>query len=145
MRISKYLFSVWTAVAIYAVLSFFGGRGGYSSYNYLLAEKERQEANLKDLININENLETINNNILYDHDTMLVYAHQMGYGYEDEKFIRIVGLGKLKNIPAAAGTVYFHQKPEFINDITIKIIAFCAGLLVFFFILIMELIESRTC
>jgi len=144
MRINKYLFSIWTAIIIYAVLSFFGGRFGYSSYNYLLNEKEQLLENIKNLGDINENLGRISNNILYDQDTLLVHAHQMGYGHEDERFIRIVGLGSPKNIPAAAGKIYFHQKTEYIADNTIKITAICAGLLVFFFLLVMELIETRT-
>ena len=144
MKINKYLFSIWTAVLIYTILSFFGGRMGYSSYNYLLSEKEQQMDNLKKLGVINEDLEKVNKNITYDHDTLLVHARQMGYGHEDEKFVRIVGLGNIKTIPAAAGKVYFHQKPEFITDNVIKIAALCAGLLVFFFLLIMEVIEART-
>ena len=143
MRIEKYLFGIWTAIAVYTIISFFGGPRGLFAYDYLLSEKDRQLANLKELGIINEELEIKKSNLIYDHDTLIVYARQMGYGYEDERFVRIVGLGNLKNIPAMTGKVYFSQNPDFISDKSIKIAALCAGLLVFAFLFMLELIETR--
>jgi len=141
MRIFKYLFALWTAVAVYALFSFLGGPGGLSAYNYLLSEKEQQLANIKELGIINEELEKTKNNLLYDQDTLLIYARQMGYGYEDERFVRIVGLGNTANTPAVTGKVYVAQNPDFISNKNIKIAALCAGLLVFAFVFMMELID----
>jgi len=143
MRIFKYLFGIWTAIAVYTVLSFFGGPSGLSAYNSLLSEKEHQLANIKDLEIVNEELEKSKNNLLYDNDTLLVHARQMGYGYEDERFVRIVGLGIIKNTPAVSGNVYTVYKPEFISDKFIKIAAACAGFLVFAFLFILEFFESK--
>jgi cell division protein FtsB len=144
MRVFKYLIGIWTAVAVYTLFSFLGGPKGLSSYNYLLAEKERQLRNIEDLEIINEELERTKNNLLYDYDTLMVYARQMGYGQEDERFVRIVGLGNIKNTPATAGNIYTAQDPSFIPDKNIKIAAICSGFLIFAFFLMMELIESRT-
>jgi hypothetical protein len=144
MRIFKYLIGVWTAIAVYTLFSFLAGQSGLSSYNYLLAEKERQLENISDLGYINEDLERTKFNLQYDQDTMLVHARQMGYGQTDERFIRIVGLGNLKNDPVTAGNIYITSNPEFISDKNIKIAASCAGLLVFIFILMLEIIESRS-
>jgi len=143
MRIFKYLFALWTAVAVYTLFSFLGGSSGLSAYNYLLSEKERQLANIRELGIINEELEKTRNNLLYDQDTLLIYARQMGYGYEDERFVRIVGLGNTTNTPAVTGTVYIAQNPEFISDRSIKIAALCAGLLVFAFVFMLEMIDRR--
>jgi cell division protein FtsB len=143
MRIFKYLFALWTAVAVYTLLSFLGGPRGFSAYNYLLAEKEQQQANIEELWTINEELERVKNNLLYDHDTLLVHARQMGYGYEDEKFVRIVGLGNTKSDPVMTGKVYTAQNPDYISDKNIKIAALCVGLLVFSFLLMMEVIEKK--
>jgi cell division protein FtsB len=143
MRIFKYLLGVWTAVAVYTALSFFWGPNGLSAYNYLLSEKEHQLANIKNLEIINEELEKTKNNLLYDNDTLLVHAHQMGYGYEDERFVRIVGLGNVKNSTAVTGEVYFAYKPEFIADKYIKIAALCAGFLVFAFLFVLEFFEAK--
>jgi cell division protein FtsB len=143
MRVFKYLFALWTAVAVYTLFSFLGGPGGLSAYNYLLSEKERQLANIKELGIINDELEKTKNNLLYDQDTLLIYARQMGYGYEDERFVRIVGLGNETNTPAVTGKVYVAQNPDFISDKSIKIAALCAGLLVFAFVFMLELIDRR--
>ena len=147
MRIFKYLIGVWTAVAIYTLFSFFNGPAGLSAYNQLLSERERQWANIKELGNINEELEKTRNNLLFDQDTLLVYARQMGYAQENERFIRIVGLGNIKNTiadtAAMTGKVYAAGEPDFLSDKIIKIAALCAGLLVFTFFFTLELIETR--
>jgi cell division protein FtsB len=144
MKIFKYLFAFWTAIVVYSVFTFFYGQGGLSAHNQLLTEREQQMANIRDLWVLNEELEKTKNNLLYDYDTLLVYARQMGYGYEDERFVRIVGLGNSKNIPANAGKVYKSKDPDFIPDKNIKIAALCAGLLVFAFMFMLEFIETRT-
>jgi len=144
MKVFKYLVAFWTAVAVYSIFTFFYGQGGLSAYNQLLSEKEQQMANIKDLWVLNEELEKTKNNLLYDYDTLLVYAHQMGYGYEDEKFVRITGLKNNKNVPAVAGNIYKPKSPDFIPDKNIKIAALCAGLLVFAFMLMLEIIDTRT-
>jgi cell division protein FtsB len=143
MRISKYIIGVWTAVAVYTVFSSFSGPKGLSAYNQLLFERERQWANIKELGIINEELEKERNNLLYDQDTLLVHARQLGYGYEDERFIRIVGLGNIKNTPAITGNVYTIKNPDYITDKTIKIVALSAGLLVFAFLFMLEIIDSK--
>jgi len=144
MRIFKYLIGIWTAIAVYALFSFMGGPKGLSSYNYLLAEREQQWSNIRELGVINEELEKTRNNLLYDHDTLLVHARQMGYGYDDERFVRIVGLGNLKTTPAVTGNIYTAQLPDYFSDRIIKIAAALAGLFIFAFLFVMEMIESRS-
>ena len=143
MRIFKYLLGVWAAVAVYTLLSFLAGPRSIAAYNYLLSEKEQQWANIKELGLINDELEKTKNNLLYDHDTLLVHARQMGYGYEDERFIRIVGLRNIKKPPLNAGKVYTAQNPEVIPDKYIKITALCTGLLIFIFLFMLEIIDTR--
>ena len=143
MRIFKYLFAIWAAVAVYTIFSFLGGPKGVSAYNYLKVEKEIQRANIRELEIINEELEKHRNNLLYDQDTLLVHARNMGYGHKNERFVRIVGLGTVKNTPKVTGNVYIAQKPEHISDFSIKIAALCAGFMVFAFLLMMEIIDKR--
>jgi hypothetical protein len=143
MRVSKYLFGIWTAVAVYSLFSFTSGPRGLSAYNQLLAERDRQWDNLKDLGSANEELEKVKNSLLHDPDTLLIHARQMGYGSEDERFVHIVGLGSVKNPPVAAGKVYFTLEPDFISDKIIKITALCAGLIVFAFFFILGIIENK--
>jgi len=144
MRILKYLIGIWAAIAVYTLFLFFGGPKGLSSYNYLLSERDRQWDNIKKLGILNEDLQRTRNNLLYDQDTMLIHARQMGYGYEDERFIRIVGLRAAKTTPAIAGNVYKAQSPDYINERNIKIAAICLGFLVFAFLFMLEFIEFST-
>jgi cell division protein FtsB len=144
MRVFKYLIGVWTAIVVYTIFSFLGGSSGLSSYNYLLAERDRQWENIKNLGIINEDLERTRLNLQYDQDTMLVQARQMGYGQPDERFIRIVGLGIPKSNPATAGNLYSTSYPDFISDKNIKIASLLAGILIFAFLFMMEIIENRS-
>ena len=143
MRIFKYLLGIWTAIVVYTFFSFFSGPRGLSAYNYLKSEQERQWANITELGNINEELEKTKNNLLYANDTLLIHARQMGYGYEDERFVRIVGLGNIYPTFTETGKIYIAQTPDTISDKNIKIAALCAGFLVFSFLFMLEFIDSR--
>ena len=115
-----------------------------SAYNYLLAERDRQLDNVKELGNIYEELERTRYNLQYDHDTLMVHARLMGYGQADERFVRIVGLGNMKNNHVTAGNICITSNPDFISDKSIKIAALCTGLLVFAFLFMLEIIESKS-
>ena len=143
MGILKYLIGIWTAVAVYTLFSFFSGPNGLSSYEEMLSERDMQWSNIEELRKINEELGKVKNNLLYDYDTILVHARQLNYGQEDERFVRIVGLGNNKYTAALIGKVYMTGKPGFMTDRTIKIVSLCAGLLVFAFMFMMEFINSK--
>jgi cell division protein FtsB len=144
MRAFKYLIAFWTAFAVYSVFSLLNGAAGLSAYEELSAEREKQWENMKKLGLINEELENTKNSLLYDGDTLAVYARQLGYGREDERFVRIVGLGGIKNPHTATGRIVFAESSEFIPDGIIKISALCAGLAVFAFFFVIEIIRSRS-
>ena len=93
---------------------------------------------------LNEELERTRNNLIFDQETILVQARLLGYGQEDEHFIRIVGLENQKASAAITGSVYSAHDPLFISDRNIKIAALCAGLLIFAFLFMLELIDKRT-
>ncbi|MDR0463578.1 MAG: septum formation initiator family protein [Treponema sp.] len=143
MRIQKFLIAIWAAVAVYALFSFFAGPKGLSAYNYLLSERDYQWENINNLGILNEDLERTRNNYLFDKDTALVQARLLGYGQEDEHFIRIAGLDNSKAAPVVTGSVYSAHDPNFISDRNIKIAALSAGLLIFAFLYMLELIEKR--
>ncbi|MDR1278736.1 MAG: septum formation initiator family protein, partial [Treponema sp.] len=131
MRPFNYLIALWSAIAVYGISSLLTGAAGLSAYRQLQMDRDRQWANMKDLQRINEELENTKNSLLYDQDTIAVYARSLGYGKNDERFIRIVGLGGLKNPRTAAGQILQAGKPDYISDRTLKIAACCAGLAVF--------------
>lgn len=107
-------------------------------------EREKQIANLKELEIINEELEKEKTNLIFDQDTLMVHARQIGYAQENERFIRIVGLENLKTKPIMTGKVYFAGESHSISEKKIKIAAICAGLLVFSFLFMLDLIEFIT-
>jgi len=144
MRVTKYLVGIWIAVVVYTIFSFLSGPKGMSAYNFLLNEREIQKEYINELNILNEELEKTKNSLLFDHDTMLVEARQLGFGQEDERFVRIVGLGNKKSIPSSFGHVYIAQKPDFVSDLSIKIAALIAGILVFAFLFMLETIDRRT-
>jgi cell division protein FtsB len=131
MSVCKYLAAFWTAAAVYTAASLSSGAMGFSAYKELAVERDRQSANLETLGLINEELENTKNSLLYDSDTLTVYARELGYGRENEQYVRIVGLNRA-NIPyTSPGEVIRTHRPDFIPDRTLKIIAFCSGLAVF--------------
>ena len=143
MRALKYLIGLWTGVAVYAVFSLLSGPRGLSAYEQLEAERERQWVNMRSLAAIGEELENTKNSLLYDQDAIAVYARRLGYARENERFIRIVGLGGAQNSHAMPGQVYLTASPEFISDMIIKIIALCAGTAAFAFALMVEFLKNN--
>jgi cell division protein FtsB len=143
MKVFKYLIGIWIVIVVYAIISFLSGPKGLSAYNQLLAEKEEQQTNLEALGTVNKELEKTKNSLLDDEDTLLAHARQLGYGQEDERYVRIVGLGGINAPQISEGKVYLAPIPDFLSDRTIKIIALCAGFVVFAFFFVLELIRAR--
>jgi len=144
MKIFKFLIGIWAAVAVYTLFSFLGGPKGITAYNYLLNERDRQWENIQSLGILNEELEKTRNNLIYDQDTLLIHARHMGYGQQNERFVRIVGLSNANTAPATAGNIYYAQNPDYIPNINIQILALCLGLLLFIFLLMLESIDFFT-
>jgi hypothetical protein len=143
MKILKYLAGFWTAILIYSIFSFSYGPRGFFVYKHLLHERDMQWKNVNELANINEDLLRVKNNVLFDYDTLMVHAKVMGYGQEDEHFVRIVGLSGEENAYSMTGKVYSVEEPEFISDKIMKITAICAGLLVFAFFFALEFAADK--
>jgi cell division protein FtsB len=128
MRAAKYLFALWAGVLIYASLSVLFGSMSISAQRQLEREQRKQEANLESLKMINQSLEEITNSLLYDIDTLAVYAREQGYASRDERFARIVGLGVNLTNRTQAGTVVVAAGPQYTPDRTLRIIALCTGI-----------------
>jgi cell division protein FtsB len=143
MSAFKYLIALWAAVAVYGVSSVLTGAIGLSAYEQLLADRDRQWVNMKNLQLINEELEDTKNSLLYDQDTIAVYARELGYGKKDERFIRIVGLGGIKNPHTSPGQILRAGTPDSVSDRTLKIIALCTGAAVFALLLIFDMLRGR--
>jgi len=132
MKVLKYLFAIWAGLFIYASLSVLFGSMGISAYNQLDKEREKQEKNIDNLKLINRELEESMNSFLYDKDTLAVYAREKGYASPAERFIRIVGLGVNQKNRTSPGDLILAAIPQATPDRTLRIIAFCTGISIFF-------------
>jgi cell division protein FtsB len=143
MRALKYIISLWTAAAVYSVFSLFFGTMGFSAQRQLGMERDRQRTNLEELRRINQDLEGAMDALRYDSDTIAVYARELGYGSEQEHFIRIVGLSGAKKQRITAGQMIIPRMPDTVPHNTIRIISLSAGLAVLICLGISELLKSR--
>jgi cell division protein FtsB len=133
----------WTAVLVYAFFSFVLGQDGLYARKHLEAEHLRLVENQKTLEQTKSDFLKIKDNLTSDRDTLSVYARQLGYGTEDEKFIRIKGLSVAVNTNMPAGRVLYAAGADFIADSVIKMIAAFFALTILVFFLVKDLILSR--
>jgi len=141
MKAVKYLFALWVGVLIYVSFSVIFGAKGFSAFSQLEKEQQKQETNLENLKLANRELEDLRNTLLYDRDTLTVYAREQGYASQSEKFIRIVGLAGNVRTRTSAGEVISAMEPQFTPDRTIRIIAFCLGITVFFCMAVFDVLK----
>jgi len=140
MRLIQYMLVPWTIVVVYTFFSFFLGQNGLYARKHLEAEQIKLLENQKNLENIQNEFLKTKNTLINDRDTLSVYARQLGYGTEDEQFIRIKGLSIAVNTNMSAGQVLYATTPEFISDATIKIISAFFGLAVLVFFLVRDIL-----
>ena len=141
MKAVKYLFAVWAGVLIYAILSFFFGARGISAYDQLQIEQSKQLNNIENLKLISRKLEDTRNSLLYDKDTLAVFAREQGYASSQERFIRIVGLGGNQKAKIPIGEVIVAAEPQYISDQTLRIIAFCTGITIVICIMLFDFLR----
>jgi cell division protein FtsB len=143
MRFLKYLLSIWIAFASYTISAFFWGPTGIYACDQLVAERNKQRANIEALQSINQELEGTLNSLKYDSDTIRIYARELGYGQRDEAFVRIVGLGGAKKQRATAGQIVIPRTPGYIPDRILWFVAFCAGIGALMLLSVSEFMRER--
>jgi cell division protein FtsB len=124
----KYLIALWVSITIYSLSSFLSGNMGIAAYDELKAELSRQQANLAALRRINSELGDMKDALLYDEETIALYARELGYGREDEAFIRIVGFDEKMKSRIDPGELIPIVQHTHNPDMILKIIACSAGL-----------------
>ncbi|MDR1352256.1 MAG: septum formation initiator family protein [Treponema sp.] len=141
MRLLKYLFPLWAAILVYSLLSFLYGPAGFSAYEGLKAERDKQMANLESLKNITRELEGDRDALLYDRDSIAVQARELGYGTDDERFVRIVGLSKNMRRQYWAGDAMEARPPEAMDEKTIRTVSLITGAVILGFILFVQVLR----
>jgi len=138
---AKYLFALWAGVLIYVSLFLLFGAKGFYAYRQLENEQKKQEANIEYLKSINQELEDTANSLLYDKDTLAVHAREQGYAASNEKFMRIVGLGVNQKNETLPGKVIDVAEPQYVQDKTIIMIAFCSGASIFLCMVVFDILK----
>ena len=135
MGFLRYLFAFWTAFTVYSLFSFAYGPGSVQVQKHLETEIERLSQNLNSLEVTNRKLLNTAAGLESDRETLSVYARQLGYGRQGEKFIRIIGLENTVNPEMFPGQILQVADPDFVPDVRIKILAlfFAVAVLIFFF------------
>jgi len=141
MNAAKYLFPLWAGILIYASLTVLFGVKGFSAHRQLEREQIKQETNIESLVRINMELENTINSLLYDRDTLAVYARELGFASGSERFVRIVGLGLSQNTRTFAGEVVVAAKPQYTPEQIIRMIAIGTGLVILFCIALSDLLR----
>ncbi|MDR3115541.1 MAG: septum formation initiator family protein [Treponema sp.] len=123
----KYLIPIWVGIFVYTLFSVLRGPVGVSAYNQLRREHDKLSENMEALKQINKELESTKDALMYDKETITIYARDLGYSTGNERFIRIVGLEGTRKPHIDAGELITAAQPRYISDITIKIVAFSIG------------------
>ena len=124
MKMVKYLFPLWIGVLLYTVLSACFGAKGFSAYNQLESEKDRERANISTLIAINEDLNDIRDGFYNEKDNFYVHARELGFAAPQERFIRIIGLGSPQKSLNSPGQVVSPIPPQYIPEQILQIFSF---------------------
>jgi hypothetical protein len=101
---------------------------GLSAYTWLERERDKQRSNLESLRTLNRELEGHKDALLYDPDTIAVYAHELGYGAGNEGLIRILGLPGINDKNSSPGRILRAAAPPAVPHKTITIASLCSGL-----------------
>ncbi len=136
MSILKCFTAVWVSIIIYSFLSAFFGAAGLSSSRLLMTERDRLSENMEKLQIINHELSGSVSALRYDSDTIALYARELGYGAQNERFIRIAGLQSVNKKSLSAGRQIIPAVPASLSDRTIHIVSFSAGMLTFLLLIV---------
>jgi len=141
MGLVKYITPLWIALLFYAVSSFFWGGVGLSAYKQLGGEYEKQLKNIAELRNIGASLGAEKAALSNDGDTIIAYSRNLGYGSENERFVRIVGFKGFPKQITESGDVYKITRPFFIEDKNLRVISLIIFVSMFICIFIIDVLN----
>ncbi len=129
----KFMISVCIGTFIYILLSITAGRNGFYAYNQLYEQKLRLTSNVASLQKVNDILSAEYEALKTDRAIIESYARNLGFAYENEKIIKITGIGMPEHNVYDTGTVLNVEEilylPEYICKIA-GIIGFCISMVI---------------
>ncbi len=121
---------VFVTVLVYTVLSIFFGPKGIYSKRFIEVQRDTLIKHVNLLNKTSYELDTHIRNLTYDPSTIAIYAHELGYIYDDEGIIKLVNFNSAFGKFLTPGAVLNVQKPHFLSDYICKTIAVSLGILV---------------
>ncbi|MEL3913295.1 septum formation initiator family protein [Treponema pedis] len=124
---------VFITVLSYSILTLFFGAKGIYSKRFMEVQRDALIEHVNSLNKTGFELDGYIKNLTYNPETIAVYAHELGYIYENEGIIKLVnfnsGFGKTFN----PGAVLKISKPHFLSDYVCKTIAVSMGIIAVIF------------
>ncbi|UTY31183.1 septum formation initiator family protein [Treponema putidum] len=129
----RVLIPIFTTVFAYTVLSVFLGPKGVYSTRFMEIQRNTLVDHVRALKEMGDDLDSHIRNLTYDPETIAIYAHELGYIYNNEGIIKLVnfnsGFGKSLN----PGTILKIEKPYYLSDYICKTIAVSLGVIIIIF------------
>ena len=129
----RVLIPVFITVFAYTVLSVFLGPKGVYSTRFMEIQRNNLIDHVRSLKEMGDDLDSHIRNLTYDPETIAIYAHELGYIYNNEGIIKLVnfnsGFGKALN----PGTILKIETPYFLSDYLCKTIAVSLGIIAIIF------------
>ena len=129
----RVLIPIFITVFAYAVLTVFLGPKGIYAKRFIEGQRDALVNHVRSLRQTGEDLDSLIRNLTYDPETIAIYAHELGYIYDNEGMIKLVnfnsGFGKALN----PGTILKIETPYFLSDYLCKTIAASLGIIAIIF------------
>ncbi|WP_253694897.1 MULTISPECIES: septum formation initiator family protein [unclassified Treponema] len=129
----RVLIPVFITIFAYTVLAVFLGPKGIYSKRFIELQRDALIDHVRTLRETGNDLDSLIRNLTYDPETIAIYAHELGYIYNNEGIIKLVnfnsGFGKDLN----PGTILKIETPYFLSDYICKTIAASLGIIVIIF------------
>ncbi len=121
---------IFITVFVYAALSgFFGPKGLYSK-KFMETQRDALIAKVNSLNLTGNDLDNHIEDLRNDPDTIAIYAHELGYIYENEGIIKLAGFNSELSKMLNPGAPLKISQPHFISDYICKTISFSFGIIV---------------
>ena len=124
---------VFAAVLTYTVLAVFLGPKGIYSKKFIERQRDALIRHVNLLNQTGYELDTRIRTLTYDPSTIAVYAHELGYIYDDEGIIKLVNFNSAFGKTLHPGTVLNLETPHYLSDYVCKTVALSVGILVLLF------------
>ena len=129
----RVILPVFVTVLVYTVLAVFLGPKGIYSKKFIETQRDALMRHVNLLNQTGYELDSRIRNLTYDPSTIAIYAHELGYIYNDEGIIKLVDFNSAFGKTLNPGTVLNLQTPHYLSDYVCKTIAMSFGILVVLF------------